>query len=167
MNRFPSFLLAAALLLPGLALAQDAGRAAQDARALGKLQSLQAAVAPGKQIFMARQLKLTPEEAAAFWPAYDAFQAGLANLESKRAALHARRDERIAANDFDDGDREDFAEELLALEADEADLLESTLARLVRARLTMDKAVRYIELEKDLRALRHFERGENADYALN
>ena len=167
MNRFPTLLLASALLLPLLASAQDTGRAAQDARALGKMQALQAAVAPGKQIFMARQLQLTPEEAAAFWPAYDTFQAGLADLESKRQALFARRAERIAANDFDEGDREDFAEELLALEADEADLLESTLARLGRARLTMEKAVRYIELEKDLRALRHFERGENANYVLN
>lgn len=167
MNRFPTLLLATALLLPSLAQAQDTGRAALDARATARMQSLQAAVAPGKQIFIARQLKLTPEEAAAFWPAYDAFQAGLAELDARRAQMQARRAERLAANDFDDGDREDYAEELLALEADEADLLESTLARLARARLTMEKAVRYIDLEKDLRALRHFERDEGPAYLLN
>lgn len=167
MNRFPTFLLATALLMPCLAQAQDAGRAAVDARATARMQSLQAAVAPGKQIFIARQLKLTPEEAAAFWPAYDAFQARLAELDARRAQMQARRAEQLAANDFDDGDREDYAEELLALEADEADLLESTLARLARARLTMEKAVRYIDLEKDLRALRHFERDEGPAYLLN
>lgn len=167
MNRFPTFLLATALLLPCLAQAQDAGRATLDARANARIQSLQQALAPGKQIFIARQLKLTPEEAAAFWPAYDALQAGLANLESRRETLFARRAERLAANNYRDNDREDFAEELLALEASEADLFESTLARLARARLTMEKAVRYIDLEKDLRALRHFERDEGAPYALN
>ena len=115
----------------------------------------------------ARQLKLTPAEAAAFWPAYDAFQAGLASLESKRTELQARRAEQIAANEYDEGAREDYAEELLALENDEADLLESTLARLARSGLTMEKAVRYIDLEKDLRALRHFGRDEGEPYALN
>ena len=92
MNRFPSFLLAAALLLPGLALAQDAGRAAQDARALGKLQSLQAAVAPGKQIFMARQLKLTPEEAL---PPDPRSGAASAPRCGRPAPLRARRKRRL------------------------------------------------------------------------
>ena len=160
--RIPLTFLLACALAPA-ALAQDAGRGG-DARA--RVQQLQAAVAPGKQIFMARQLQLTPEEAAAFWPAYDAHQAGLADLASKRENLLARRDQRLAENDWDEGDVEDLAEEMLALEADEADLLESTFARLVRARLTMEKAVRYIELEKDLRALRHFQRPAPA-YTLN
>ena len=166
MNRFPTLLLATALLLPAVALAQDAGNAAQDARALARMQSLQAAVAPGKQIFMARQLSLTPEEAADFWPAYDAVQAGLAGLENKRAELQSRRAEQIAANEFDERAREDYAEELLALESDEADLLETALARLARSSLPMEKVVRYIDLEKDLRALRHFRRDEGAPYNL-
>ncbi|WP_374605145.1 hypothetical protein [Arenimonas sp.] len=161
MTRSLIFLLAAALALP--VLAQDAGNGDAAARAA----ALKAAVAPGKQIFIARQLQLSNEEDAAFWPTYDTHQAGLADLAERRSRLLARHEERRAAGEVDDGDIEDLAEEMLALEADEADLLESSFARLGRAGLPVQKAVRYIQLEKDLRALRHLERGEDADYRFN
>ena len=152
------FLLVAALALPVLA---------QETRgdAVARVNQLKAAVAPGKQIFMARQLQLSNEEDATFWPVYDTHQAGLADLAERRSRLLARHAERLAAGQVDDGDIEDLAEEMLALEADEADLLESTFARLGRAGMPVEKAVRYIQLEKDLRALRHFERGDDADVA--
>lgn len=158
MTRSLIFLLAAALALP--ALAQNAG----NGDAVARMNALRTAVAPGKQIFIARQLQLSNEEDAAFWPTYDTHQAGLANLAERRARLLARHEERLAAGEVDDGDIEDLAEEMLALEADEADLLETSFARLARAGLPVEKAVRYIALEKDLRALRHFQAGDDADY---
>lgn len=163
MTRSLIFLLVASLALPVLAQTSASPRG----DAVARVNALKAAVAPGKQIFMARQLQLSNEEDAAFWPHYDAHQAELASLEERRARMLARFQERQAAGNVDAGDREDLAEEMLALEADEADQLETTFARLVRAGLTMEKAVRYIALEKDLRALRHFERGDDADYAFN
>ena len=63
-----------------------------------------------------------------------------------------------------------------ALDADDAHLHawrrhthrpEHIAARLGRAGMPVKKAVRYIQLEKDLRALRHFERGDDADYRFN
>ena len=98
---------------------------------------------------------------------FDTHQAGLADLAERRSRLLARHAERLAAGQVDDGDIEDLAEEMLALEADEAELIESTFARLGRAGMPVAKAVRYIQLEKDLRALRHFERGDDADYRFN
>lgn len=163
MTRSLIFLLLASLALPVLAQTSNAPQG----NAVNRVNALKAAVAPGKQIFMARQLQLSNEEDAAFWPAYDAHQAELASLEERRQRLVARFEGRVAAGSADAGDVEDLAEEMLALEADEADQLESTFARLVRAGLAMEKAVRYIELEKDLRALRHFERGDDADYVFN
>ncbi|GAB2671412.1 hypothetical protein [Arenimonas aestuarii] len=157
MTRSLIFLLVAALALP--VLAQNAGGDAE-----ARVRQLKAAVAPGKQIFIARQLQLSNEEDARFWPAYDTHQAGLADLAERRSRLLARHAERLAAGEVDDGDIEDLAEEMLALEADEADLIESTFTRLGRAGMPVEKAVRYIQLEKDLRALRHFERGDDADY---
>lgn len=148
--------LATALAFAGTALAQDAGRAERDQRAVARVQALQQAVAPGKQIFIARQLSLTPEEAATFWPLYDAHQSALADLAERRTELLRERDEKVAANDFDDGDRADLAEDLLALDTDEAELLEATFGRLNRAGMPVAKAARYVELENDLRALRHF-----------
>lgn len=161
MTRSLILLLTAVLALPALAQETPRGNAVQ------RVNALKAAIAPGKQIFMARQLQLSNEQDAAFWPAYDMHQAGLADLADRRARLLSRFEERKAAGQVDDGDIEDLAEEMLALEADEADLLESTFARLSRAGLPVEKAVRYIALEKDLRALRHFERGEDADYSFN
>ena len=160
MTRPLIFLLLATLALP--VVAQNAG-----GDAVARVNQLKAAVAPGKQIFMARQLQLSNEEDATFWPVYDDHQAGLADLAERRSRLLARHAERLAAGQVDDGDIEDLAEEMLALEADEADLLESTFARLGRAGMPVEKAVRYIQLEKDLRALRHFERGNDADYRFN
>lgn len=158
MTRSLIFLLAAALALP--ALAQNAG----NGDAVARMNALRTAVAPGKQIFIARQLQLSNEEDAAFWPTYDTHQAGLADIAERRARAIARHQERVAAGTADDGDVEDLAEEMLALEADEADLLETSFARLARAGLPVEKAVRYIALEKDLRALRHFQAGDDADY---
>lgn len=165
MFRSLCFVLLAALALP--ALAQTSGNAQGSGNAVARVNALKAAVAPGKQIFMARQLQLSNADDASFWPVYDAHQAALANLEERRQRALSRFQERQAKGSADRGDVEDLAEEMLALEADEADQLESSFARLVRAGLPMDKAVRYIELEKDLRALRHFERGDDADYAFN
>ena len=84
------FLLVAALALPVLA---------QETRgdAVARVNQLKAAVAPGKQIFMARQLQLSNEEDATFWPVYDTHQAGLADLAERRSRLLARHAERLAA----------------------------------------------------------------------
>ena len=76
MTRPLIFLLLATLALP--VVAQNAG-----GDAVARVNQLKAAVAPGKQIFMARQLQLSNEEDATFWPVYDAHQAGLADLAER------------------------------------------------------------------------------------
>ena len=74
-----------AALLAAPAFAQ----VADPARAAPRLQALQAAVSPGKQIFIARQLQLTPAEAADFWPVYDAHQAELTRIDVRRGEIRA------------------------------------------------------------------------------
>lgn len=158
MIRWMPLVLMAALAAPPVQ-AQDAGQ-----RAVARSQALQAAAAPGKQIFISRQLRLTPEEAATFWPLYDAHQSALAGIAERRAALLAERDEKTSDGEFDAGDAADLAEDLAALDTDEAELVESTLGRLLRAGFPVDKAMLYAALENDLRAQRQLGREGDTGY---
>ena len=152
MNRIVFAILAAALAAPALAQVADPSRAAP------RLQALQAAVAPGKQIFIARQLQLTPAEAADFWPVYDSHQAELARIDVRRGEIRAE----LATATGEDA--VDLAEDYRRLAIQEAELLERTFDRLSRD-LPAEKAIKYVQLESSLRALRHFEQDAADDYA--
>lgn len=147
------------VLLLALALATPvAAQAPADGRAAARLQALQAAVAPGKQIFIARQLNLSPAEAADFWPAYDAHQAELARIEARRAEIRGA----LAAAQGDD--LVDLTEDYRRLAIREAELLEETFDQLSRD-LPPAKAMLYVQIESSLRALRHFEEDAADAYA--
>lgn len=148
----PCFLLAALLASPALAQVADPSRAAP------RLQALQAAVSPGKQIFIARQLQLTPAEAADFWPVYDAHQSELAKIDARRGEIRAE----LATATGDDA--VELAEDYRRLAIEEAELLERSFDRLARV-LPAEKAIRYVQIESSLRALRHFEQDAADDYA--
>lgn len=136
------------------ASAQDAA----PAQAMARFQALLEASEPGKQIFISRQLQLSHEEEARFWPIYDAYQSTLANLSERRARLLA---ELAGAS----GDRaRDLAEDLTDLDIDEAEQRQRMFTRLARA-IPVEKAVAYLELETSLAALRHFRQRAASSYA--
>lgn len=146
----PVLILLLSLGLSGPALAQASGDGGQ-----ARMAELRAALAPGKQVFVARQMSLTPEEEAAFWPIYDDHQKGLAELATRRrenvAALA-----RAMAGTVDEDDAEDLAQEAVSIEADAARLLERTQDRMERA-IAPAKALRYLALELKLAALVRYE----------
>ncbi|MBW8369153.1 MAG: hypothetical protein K0M70_15010 [Arenimonas sp.] len=135
--------------LTGPAFAQSAGDGGQ-----ARMNELRAALAPGKQIFIARQMNMTPAEEAGFWPIYDEHQAGLAELATRRrenfAALAA------ATDAMDEDDAEDLASDALAIAADEARLFDRTHGRMSRA-VSQAKALKYLGLELKLAALARYE----------
>lgn len=143
-------ILLLSLGLSGPALAQATGDGGQ-----ARMAELRAALAPGKQVFIARQMALTPAEEADFWPIYDDHQKGLADLTARRrdnvAALA-----RAATGAVDEDDAEDLANDALAIESDQARLLERTQGRINRV-LPPDKALRYLALELKLAALVRYE----------
>lgn len=150
MTRIVLFLL----LSLGLAtpvVAQDAGDGG-----VARMSELRAELAPGKQIYVARQMNLNPAEEAAFWPVYDDHQKGLADLEARRRNIVAAQVRIAASGATDDDDLQDIAEEVLAIETAEARLLERTYARLSRA-IPEAKALRYLQLETKLAALARYE----------
>ena len=141
--------LTLSLGLAGPALAQSGNDGGQ-----ARMNELRAALAPGKQTFIARQMTLTPAEEAGFWPIYDTHQTGLAELAARRRANVAALDAVTDATDEDDAD--DLAGEALSIEADEARLFERTHSRMSRA-IPTAKALKYLAIELKLAALARYE----------
>jgi Spy/CpxP family protein refolding chaperone len=139
--------LALALLLAAPVLAQTAADPA------AHMADLKAQLAPGKQVFISRQMALTPAEEAEFWPVYDAHQNELSSLVQRRreaAAAYAR----LASLDEDEAS--DLAEELAEIDLDEARLNEATYSRLSRL-LPAAKALKYLQLERQISTLLRYE----------
>lgn len=136
--------------LTGPALAQSGGESAQASMA-----GLRTALAPGKQVFISRQMALNPAEEAAFWPIYDDHQKGLAELAARRRQNVAGL-ARAATAAVDEDTADELGSEALAIEADEARLLERTHDRMSRA-IAPAKALKYLGLEMKLSAMDRYE----------
>lgn len=139
--------LALAALLASPALAQTAADPA------AHMAGLKAQLAPGKQVFVSRQMGLTPAEEADFWPVYDAHQNELAGLVQRRREAAAAYG-RLAS--LDEDAIADLAEELAEIDLEEARLNEATYSRLSRL-LPAAKALKYLQLERQLSTLLRYE----------
>lgn len=139
--------LALAALLASPALAQTAADPA------AHMAGLKAQLAPGKQVFVSRQMGLTPAEEADFWPVYDAHQSELAGLVQRRREAAAEYG-RLAS--LDEDAIADLAEEMAEIDLEEARLNESTYSRLSRL-LPAAKALKYLQLERQLSTLLRYE----------
>jgi len=138
-----------------LALVAPAAFAQQGASAPQKMAALQAEVAQGKQAYVSRQLALDPAEQAAFWPVYDSVQEDLAKLAERRrrnAAAYVAS----TRTELDKKDAENLADEAVAIEMDQAKLLERTYRNLSRS-LPPHKAMDYVQLEARLATLLRYE----------
>lgn len=144
------FFLLLSLGLSGPALAQASGDGG-----VARMTELRAALAPGKQVFIARQMALDPAEEAEFWPIYDDHQRGLAELAERRRENNAGL-AHAAAGAVDEDDADDLVEEVVSIEADEARLFERTQGRMSRA-IAPAKALKYLALELKLAALARYE----------
>lgn len=138
------------LLLSAPVLAQQA---TDPARHVAELKTQ---LAPGKQIFIARQMALTPAEEAGFWPLYDEHQKELSDLVRRRRANSAAYAKAAVAGNIGEDFAEDLAEEALRIEQDEAKLNERTYSRMSRS-VSPEKALRYLQLEKQIDTLLRYE----------
>lgn len=143
--------LALTVLLAAPALAQSADPAAHMA-------GLKAQLAPGKQVFVSRQMALTPAEEAEFWPVYDAHQAELADLVERRRKAAASY---AGIANLDEDAAGDLAEELADIDIEEARLNEETYSRLSKL-LPAAKALKYLQLERQLSTLLRYELAPSA-----
>jgi len=157
MHRFARLIFVVALLAgPAWSQATKPGYSPEEAEAFEQMRALQSQLGEGKRDFIAQQLSLTPEEAAKFWPVYDAHQQALASLNQRRLdniVVYARH---WNADSLDDATATKLAEQALDIEKDEAALMEHTFRKLKNA-VPAVKAVRYLQVEAKVRAIVRFE----------
>jgi len=153
-------LFAVTLLAAWPALAQQPD-AREEARATGQVEtpdSLRRAVRTDKRGLVERNMQLTAQEAAKFWPIYDAYQQQLDRLAERenRAIL----DYINAENTMTDANAKRIARELLKAEEDEQSLRQKQFRRMLGV-LPARKAVRYLQIENKIRTLQRYDIAEH------
>jgi len=146
-----------ALLLAAAVLVTPGAFAQAPATAEASLQSLAAEARADKRAFVSGTLKLTEAEAKRFWPIYDSYQ--------RSVEANTRRLTRMVEDVVAVGDRttDAYAKSLAAqyLEAYDEEARDfRKLHKSVMKTLPANKAVRYLQIETKLRALRDYEHAQ-------
>jgi len=148
MRAFWCALGCALALLASAAMAQDkAGAERTSAEWLALIQADKKAVVAGA-------MDLTPEEAAKFWPLYEAFQRELAVPQN--AVTRALLDYIAAGYTLTDANAKRIIEQTLAAQKDEARLQEKHFRQLLKV-LPAHKAARYMQIENKIQAVVRYE----------
>jgi hypothetical protein len=138
--------LAATMVLASTAIAQE-----QPAKAADNMQILMDKVRADKKLLVANNMKLSEEEAKAFWPVYDAYQKDLQALNARyEKGLKAYADaynKGPVANET----AKQLLDEMLAIDEAEVQLKRSFVPKLEKA-LPMSKVARYLQLETKIRS---------------
>ena len=143
--------LSTALFAPPAAFAQSA------APPEASLQSLATEVRADKRAFVNGALKLTEEEGKRFWPIYDAYQR---SIEANTRRLTRMVEDVVAVGErTSDAFAKNLASQYLIAHDDEARDFRRMHKSVMRA-LPAHKAVRYIQIENKLRALRDYEHAQ-------
>ena len=144
-----ALVLSATLLVPTGALAQAA------APAEAPLQAFAAQVRADKRAYVSGALKLTEAEAKKFWPVYDGYQR---SVETNTRRLTRMVEDVVSAGDrvASDAYAKNLASQYLVAYDDEARDWRRLHRDTMRA-LPPHKAVRYLQIESKLRALRDCE----------
>jgi len=113
------------------------------------MQVLREKLQADKKLLIAQNMALTESEAEKFWPAYDAFQQDLTEINRQMAGLiqtYAENSENLA-----DADAEKMVNEFIAIQEARADLYKSHLSKFKDV-LPMKKVARYYQLENKINA---------------
>ena len=145
--------LAAALMLSSPLLAAGLSNPTLDEQQLlAKSEEAQAQESPQKRAFIDQQLGFSPQDAARFWPVYEQHQAGLNELNRRRAENILSYARAWNAGSVDDETANRLAREVIAIEEDEVSLLKRSYVRASRA-VSPAQAARYVQIEAKARAV--------------
>jgi len=150
-------LLAVAMLLPPLALAQ-AGPAAKPTSA--DMEIFRQKVKADKKLVVAANMQLSEAEAAKFWPIYDAYQKDLERINRRLAKLIKDYATEWNKGAVPDATAKKLIREAIAIEDAEVKLKHTYLPKLEKALPEM-KAARYLQIENKIRAVIKYELAAN------
>lgn len=153
--------LLVALAISSNALASPAAQPSTDVEPLyAGMRLLQAQTAEDKRAFVDAQLQLDEGQAERFWPVFEEHQQALAALNKRRLDNVLAYAKAWNEDALDDARAAQLAEQALAIEKDETDLLGHTYRKLKRA-VPASKAVAYLQLESKIRAIVRYEQALN------
>jgi Spy/CpxP family protein refolding chaperone len=152
-----SILAAVAAAAPPLAPAQQAG-ASKATGPVTTADEVRIEMRRDKRGLVERNMQLTADEGAKFWPIYDSYQRELDRVIERENRLIL--DYVNAENVMTDGNAKRIARELLKAEDDEQSLRAKQFRRML-AVLPAKKAVRYLQIENKLRTLQRYDVAEH------
>jgi hypothetical protein len=145
------------LLFAACAFATPFASAQTAPAAANTLDQVRDAARADKRAYVAGVLKLTGEEAKRFWPIYDNYQR---SVETNTRRLTRMVEDVVAVdNRTTDAYSKKIADELLLSVEDEARDWRRMHKSVMRA-LPASKAVRYLQIENKLRAVRDYEHAQ-------
>jgi hypothetical protein len=107
-----------------------------------------------RKALVAKAMELSPEEAAKFWPLYEAFQRELAVPQN--AITRALLDYIAAGHTLTDANAKRIVEQTLAAEKEIARLKDKHFRKLLKA-LPAHRAARYVQVENKIQAVVAYE----------
>lgn len=153
--------LLVALAISSNTLASPAAQPSADVEPLyAGMRLLQAQTAEDKRAFVDAQLQLDEGQAERFWPVFEEHQQALAALNKRRLDNVLAYAKAWNEDALDDARAAQLAEQALAIEKDETDLLGHTYRKLKHA-VPASKAVAYLQLESKIRAIVRYEQALN------
>lgn len=109
-----------------------------------------------KKLVVANNLPLMEKEATQFWPVYDAYQADLATVDARIAKIIIDYQDADGAGVLNDTVARKLAEQVIAVEDEEAKLRHRYFAKLLQV-LPPIKVARYLQIEGKIRAAKRYE----------
>jgi Spy/CpxP family protein refolding chaperone len=116
------------------------------------MQILRDKIKADKKLVVAANMRLTDDQAKAFWPIYDAYQADLEKINQRTAKLIGSYAEAWNNNSVDNGVAKKLTTEMLAIEQAEVDLRKGYAAKLNKV-LPAVLTGRYLQIEGKIRAV--------------
>jgi predicted outer membrane protein len=138
----------AAMLLGPAAMAQD--------QTADNTAIVREKVRADKKLLVAANMELTEQEAAAFWPVYEAYQKDLGALNERTRKAIESYATAYNAGAVPDETAKKLLDEALAIEAAEVDLRKSYVPKFSKV-LPAAKVARYYQIEQKIRAAIKYE----------